>query len=57
MHFLDTYIFPFIQAIERGIQFEVSYSPALKDSTVKKNLIANVMHLVRASKGKVGTNI
>ena len=44
----------FIQAIERGLHFEVSYSPALNDATVKKNLIANVMQLVSAAKGKVG---
>eukprot|EP00128_Syssomonas_multiformis_P005739 Colp12_sorted_trinity150504_noHs@30801 len=43
---------PVNQAIERGIHFEISYSPALRDATARRNIISNAQGLVRITKGK-----
>lgn len=40
------------QAIERGIHFEIVYSPAIRDNTQRRYIISNAMELVRASKGR-----
>ncbi|KAI9183874.1 RNA-binding RNA processing protein rpp1 [Blastocladiella emersonii ATCC 22665] len=40
------------EAVRRGIVFEICYSGAFKDSTAKRNLIANASNLLRVSKGK-----
>ncbi|KAJ3311130.1 Ribonuclease P protein subunit p30 [Boothiomyces sp. JEL0838] len=39
-------------AISRGIYFELTYAPAIKDVTVKRNIISNAMALMRVTKGK-----
>lgn len=39
-------------AIERGIHFEILYSPAVRDSTYRQNTICNALQLYTASKGK-----
>uniref|UniRef100_A0A915KLD6 Ribonuclease P protein subunit p30 n=1 Tax=Romanomermis culicivorax TaxID=13658 RepID=A0A915KLD6_ROMCU len=39
-------------AIEKGITFEITYSPALMDSSVRRDCFANGRDLHRASKGK-----
>lgn len=39
-------------AIERGISFEITYSPAIRDETLRKNVISNGLDLVRVCKGK-----
>ena len=40
------------QAIERGVHFEISYSPAIRDTTQRKYVISNALDIVRASKGR-----
>ncbi|XP_064381986.1 ribonuclease P protein subunit p30-like isoform X2 [Halichondria panicea] len=40
------------QAIERGLCFEVCYSPAIRDSTARRNTLANAMELIKIAKGK-----
>lgn len=42
------------QAIERGIKFEICYSPGVmaKDSSARRNLIMNTTQLIRASRGR-----
>ena len=39
-------------AIERGVHFEIMYSPALRDPTQRKNLISTALDLVVFAKGK-----
>jgi len=39
-------------AIERGIHFEIRYSPAIRDSSLRQNTIANARMLVHLCKGK-----
>ncbi|CAG5124293.1 unnamed protein product [Candidula unifasciata] len=39
-------------AAKRGIHFEIVYSPALQENTVKRNTISNAMSLIRAGGGK-----
>ncbi|XP_060795755.1 ribonuclease P protein subunit p30 [Neoarius graeffei] len=39
-------------AIERGVFFEISYTAAIRDSTMKKYTIANAISLVNICKGK-----
>lgn len=39
-------------AIERGVFFEISYTAAIRDSTMKKYTIANAINLVDVCKGK-----
>ncbi|PVD29948.1 hypothetical protein C0Q70_09209 [Pomacea canaliculata] len=39
-------------AIERGIHFEILYSPAIRDSSFRQNTIANAHQLISACKGK-----
>jgi len=39
-------------AIERGIHFEIKYSPAIRDSSLRQNTISNARMLVSLSKGK-----
>ncbi|VDI26689.1 ribonuclease P/MRP protein subunit RPP1 [Mytilus galloprovincialis] len=39
-------------ALERGIYFEIQYSPAIRDSTSRKYMIANAQTLIRVCKGK-----
>jgi len=40
------------QAIERGIQFEICYAPAVRDSASRKYLISNAMQLLHMTKCK-----
>uniref|UniRef100_A0AAR2KZM6 Ribonuclease P protein subunit p30 n=1 Tax=Pygocentrus nattereri TaxID=42514 RepID=A0AAR2KZM6_PYGNA len=40
-------------AIERGVHFEISYTAAIRDSTMKKYTIANAINLMTTCKGKV----
>ena len=42
-----------LQAIERGIHFEIQYSHALRDKSMRKHLISNASKLVFWCKGKV----
>lgn len=39
-------------AIERGMSFEITYSPAIRDENLRRNVIANALELVRVCKGK-----
>uniref|UniRef100_A0AAR2LMY8 Ribonuclease P protein subunit p30 n=1 Tax=Pygocentrus nattereri TaxID=42514 RepID=A0AAR2LMY8_PYGNA len=39
-------------AIERGVHFEISYTAAIRDSTMKKYTIANAINLMTTCKGK-----
>ncbi|KAK3529014.1 hypothetical protein QTP70_014404 [Hemibagrus guttatus] len=43
---------PINGAIERGVFFEISYTAAIRDSTMKKYTIANAINLVDVCKGK-----
>jgi ribonuclease P/MRP protein subunit RPP1 len=38
------------QAVERGVYFEICYSPMIKDASCRRNLISNSMALLRACK-------
>ena len=38
------------QAVERGVYFEICYSPMIKDASCRRNLISNAMSLLRACK-------
>ncbi|KAL5475147.1 hypothetical protein EMCRGX_G027210 [Ephydatia muelleri] len=40
------------QAMERGLHFEICYSPAIRDVTARRNVIANAQELVKMTKGK-----
>ncbi|KAJ8317014.1 hypothetical protein KUTeg_004918 [Tegillarca granosa] len=39
-------------ALERGIHFEIQYSPAIRDSSTRKNTISNALSLMSCCKGK-----
>ncbi|XP_050395429.1 ribonuclease P protein subunit p30 [Patella vulgata] len=39
-------------AIERGLYFEIMYSPAIRDQTMRRYIISNACDLVRVTKGK-----
>ncbi|KAM6959293.1 ribonuclease P protein subunit p30 [Aplochiton taeniatus] len=39
-------------AMDRGVFFEISYSPAIKDSTMRRYTIANSLNLMDVCKGK-----
>ncbi|XP_023848884.1 ribonuclease P protein subunit p30 isoform X2 [Salvelinus sp. IW2-2015] len=39
-------------AIERGVFFEISYTPAIRDSTMRRYTIANAISLMETCKGK-----
>lgn len=39
-------------ALERGVQFEICYSPAIRDQSLRKNLFHNAISIVSACKGK-----
>ena len=41
------------QAVDRGVVFEVSYSAAIRDSTMRRYTIANAVSLMDTCKGKV----
>ncbi|KAM8924482.1 ribonuclease P protein subunit p30 [Pelodytes ibericus] len=43
---------PISAAIERGIFFELIYTPAIKDSTIRRYTIANALSLMQFCKGK-----
>lgn len=43
-----------VQAIDRGVAFEVSYSAAIRDATMRRYTIANAVSLMETCKGKVG---
>ncbi|KAK2866257.1 hypothetical protein Q7C36_002313 [Tachysurus vachellii] len=43
---------PINGAIERGVFFEIRYTAAIRDSTMKKYTIANAINLVEVCKGK-----
>lgn len=40
------------QAIERGVHFEIVYSPAIRNTTQRKYLISNALEITRATKGR-----
>ena len=42
------------QAIDRGIHFEILYTAAMHDAISRRNLIANTIALVNASKANEG---
>ncbi|XP_071793445.1 ribonuclease P protein subunit p30-like [Asterias amurensis] len=39
-------------AVERGIYFEIPYAPAIRDATLRKNVLTNAMTLVSLCRGK-----
>ncbi|XP_022098367.1 ribonuclease P protein subunit p30-like [Acanthaster planci] len=39
-------------AIERGIYFEIPYAPAIRDATMRKNVLSNAMTLITLCRGK-----
>ncbi|CAG8483261.1 5286_t:CDS:2 [Paraglomus brasilianum] len=39
-------------AIDRGIYFEISYAPAIRDSGSRRQLISNAQNLVRITRGR-----
>ncbi|KAJ3272475.1 Ribonuclease P protein subunit p30 [Terramyces sp. JEL0728] len=39
-------------AINRGVCFELTYAPAIKDVSVKRNVISNALSLMRVTKGQ-----
>ncbi|KAG8552349.1 hypothetical protein GDO81_004483 [Engystomops pustulosus] len=43
---------PTVQAIERGIFFELIYTPAIRDSTMRRYTISNSIALMEVCKGK-----
>ncbi|XP_053306074.1 ribonuclease P protein subunit p30 [Spea bombifrons] len=43
---------PINAAIERGIFFELIYTPAIKDSTIRRYTISNALNLMQFCKGK-----
>ena len=45
-------LFP-VKAIDRGVGFELVYSPAIKDSTMRRYTISNALNLMQVCKGKV----
>ena len=45
------YLFP-VKAIDRGVGFELLYSPAIKDSTMRRYTISNALNLMQVCKGK-----
>ena len=45
-------LFP-VKAIDRGVCFELVYSPAIKDSTMRRYTISNALSLMQICKGKV----
>lgn len=42
-----------LQAIEKGIHFEISYAPTIRDSGLRRRVLANAMDIARVTKGKV----
>uniref|UniRef100_A0A8C9DLX4 Ribonuclease P/MRP subunit p30 n=1 Tax=Prolemur simus TaxID=1328070 RepID=A0A8C9DLX4_PROSS len=44
-------LFP-VKAIDRGLGFELVYSPAIKDSTMRRYTISNALNLMQVCKGK-----
>lgn len=40
------------QAVQRGIHFEIVYSPAIRSTSQRKYIISNALEIVRATKGK-----
>ncbi|KAL4842060.1 hypothetical protein H8958_022079 [Nasalis larvatus] len=44
-------LFP-VKAIDRGLAFELVYSPAIKDSTMRRYTISNALNLMQICKGK-----
>uniref|UniRef100_A0A8D0XYR2 Uncharacterized protein n=1 Tax=Sus scrofa TaxID=9823 RepID=A0A8D0XYR2_PIG len=40
------------EAIDRGVAFELVYSPAIKDSTMRRYTISNALNLMQICKGK-----
>uniref|UniRef100_A0A9L0INQ7 Ribonuclease P protein subunit p30 n=1 Tax=Equus asinus TaxID=9793 RepID=A0A9L0INQ7_EQUAS len=43
---------PINVAIDRGVSFELVYSPAIKDSTMRRYTISNALNLMQICKGK-----
>ncbi|NXX91622.1 RPP30 protein, partial [Centropus bengalensis] len=46
---------PVNMAIDRGIYFELLYTPAIKDSTMRRYTISNAISLMQICKGKVSS--
>ena len=40
------------QAIERGVHFEIVYSPAIKDATQRRHIFKNALQLVQVARGR-----
>ncbi|NXT21675.1 RPP30 protein, partial [Syrrhaptes paradoxus] len=47
---------PVNMAIDRGIYFELLYTPAIKDSTMRRYTISNAISLMQICKGKVSSH-
>lgn len=43
---------PFSLALERGIHFEFSYSPSIRDATSRRYLFSNLLSMLRLSRGR-----
>jgi len=40
------------QAVQRGVKFEILYSPVLRDPSIRRNIIGNALILARICRGK-----
>ena len=46
-------LFPIdLQALERGVHFEICYAPAIRDAVQRRSVFRNAMSLVSACKGR-----
>lgn len=43
-----------LQALERGVHFEIAYSPMIRDQTARCHVISNAQALINVCKGRVG---
>lgn len=51
--FFFNWVLPFCQALDRGVFFEIVYTPAIRDSTMRRYTIGNSLGLMETCKGKV----
>lgn len=52
---LFDFLITLMKAIDRGIYFELLYTPAIKDSTMRRYTISNAISLMQICKGKVSS--
>ncbi|XP_029788075.1 ribonuclease P protein subunit p30 isoform X2 [Suricata suricatta] len=52
VHASTLQMLPTATAIDRGVGFELVYSPAIKDSTMRRYTISNALNLMQVCKGK-----